>query len=78
MGLKRHQLGSQSSISRVESLESRQLFSATLVQITIPTTTSTPPKHHKPVKPTKPAVVHKKVTTSGEEHANIGYQIFAK
>jgi hypothetical protein len=75
MALKRRQISSNSTISRVEPLESRQLFSATLVQITIPTPPVTPPKHHKPVKPT---VVHKKAASTGEEHAKIGYEIFAK
>jgi hypothetical protein len=76
MGLKRRQLGSGTLISRVETLESRKLFSATLVQITIPTPPTTPPKHVKPHKPA-PAVHHKNFSSGGEEHANIGYEIFA-
>ena len=76
MALKRHQSGSGSTIARIEALESRQLLSATLVQITIPVTTPTKPIHKTP----KPKVVHKAVkvkSTSGEEHATVGYQVFA-
>jgi hypothetical protein len=78
MGLKRRHFNSGSSISRIESLESREFFSATLVQITIPT--STPVKVvHKPAKKpvVKPAVKHKPASGGGEQHTNIGYQIFA-
>jgi len=78
MALKRRQIGSRSITSRVEALESRQLLSATLVEITIPVIT--PPKVVHKV--TKPKVVHahkavKIKSTSGEEHANIGYEAFA-
>jgi hypothetical protein len=79
MGLKRRQVGSAALLSGVEALESRQLFSATLVQITIPTppTTTKHPKVHKPVKPVvKPTVKHQSVS-GGEQHAKIGYEIFA-
>ena len=75
MGLKRRQVGSASVLSGVEALESRQLFSATLVQITIPTP-PTAPKHPKVHKPVKPAIHHKPIS-SGEQHANIGYELFA-
>jgi len=82
MGFKRRQVGSAWQLAGVEAMESRQLFSATLVQITIPTppTTTKHPKVHKPVKPAvkpvvKPAVKHK--PAAGEQHANIGYEIFA-
>jgi hypothetical protein len=78
MGLKRRQVGSTSQLAGVEAMESRKLFSATLVQITIPTppTTTKHPKIHKAVKPVvKPAVKHK--LAGGEQHAKIGYEIFA-
>jgi hypothetical protein len=77
MALNRRKINSASIIAGIEALESRKLFSATLVQITIPVTT--PPKviHKAP----KPKVVHKKAvkvkSTSGEEHATVGYQVFA-
>ncbi len=81
MGLKRRQIGSGSVISRVETLESRQLLSASLVQITIPTTPVTLKKIVvKPHKVAKPKVVHKPAkpkATGGEQHANIGYEVFA-
>ena len=81
MGLKRNNLRSVAGIARVEALESRQLLSATLVEITIPTTPA-PVKHvTKPKvvkKAVKPKVVHAKVVkTTGEQHANIGYEVFA-
>lgn len=76
MGLKRHPNGARSVSSCVEQLESRQLLSATLVEITIPTTT--PPVKHV----VKHAVKHKAVKvnvvkSTGEQHANIGYEAFA-
>jgi hypothetical protein len=82
MALKRRQIGSGSIVSRVEALESRQLLSATLVEITIPVTAPVKavhkvakPKVTKPKPAAKPAVKTK--SSSGEEHATIGYQAFA-
>lgn len=80
MSLKRRQLGSGTVLSRVEALESRQLLSASLVQITIPTTPVVKKVVAKPHKVVKPKVVHKAVkpkVASGEQHANIGYEVFA-
>jgi hypothetical protein len=76
MSLKRHRNGLPSVSSCVEQLESRQLFSATLVEITIPTTI--PPVKHV----VKHAIKHKAVKlnivkSTGEQHANIGYEAFA-
>jgi hypothetical protein len=77
MALKRRQIGAGSMLSRMEALESRQLLSATLVEITIPVTTPVKVAH----KVTKPKPAHKTVkaksSSSGEEHATIGYQAFA-
>lgn len=77
MSLKRRQNGAAAIFPGIETLESRKLLSASLVQITIPTS-PTPPKvvKHKVV---KPKVVHHVVRpkSSGEQHANIGYQVFA-
>ena len=73
MALKRRQTGAGVVVPRVEALESRQLLSASLVEITIPTTPT--PKH----KVVKPKVVHKAVKhpISTAQHAKIGYEVFA-
>ena len=76
MSLKRHRNGLPPVSSCIEQLESRQLLSATLIEITIPTTP--PPVKHV----VKHAVKHKPVKVSlvkstGEQHANIGYEAFA-
>jgi hypothetical protein len=79
MALKRTISRSGARTSRIEALESRQLFSATLVEITIPTTPTAPVKHVKHA--VKHDVLHKSngnnVSASGGQHANIGYEAFA-
>jgi hypothetical protein len=64
----------------IEHLESRQLLSATLVEITIPVSTGSgkhvekhPTKPSKITKPTKPA---KTANTGSSGHAIIGYESF--
>jgi hypothetical protein len=78
MALKRKSFRSSGTISRIEPLESRQLLSATLVEITIPVTTSpTPPVKHVKHALVKHKVSHNNVSASGGQHANIGYEAFA-
>jgi hypothetical protein len=75
---------STSVVPVIEALESREFLSATLVEIKIPTasTTTTKVTHTKTpkvitpkVKKAKPAKTPK-TSTNGEEHTNIGYLAF--